>query len=208
MTDDDRSVVERSWARALPLYADRHLGTGERVLDHARALAVDLAGLRLDAATRAAGILFAAPEYLPGYRDTLGGELGEEVAGLVAGVARLHSLRLVTRGVAAQEASSGKSAQAEVLRKMLLAMVEDIRAVLVRLASRTQTLRFLTKAPPESQATQRAIAQETLDIYAPLANRRGVWQLKWELEDLSLRFLDPGTYKQIARMVDERRGER
>jgi GTP pyrophosphokinase len=84
-------------------------------------------------------------------------------------------------------------------------MVEDIRVVLIRLASRTQSLRFLVKAPDE---VRRAVAQETLDIYAPLANRLGVWQLKWELEDLSFRCLEPELYKRIAKMLDERRAER
>jgi GTP pyrophosphokinase len=88
---------------------------------------------------------------------------------------------------------------------MLLAMVEDIRVVLIRLASRTQTLRFLAKAPDH---VRQPIAQETLDVYAPLANRLGVWQLKWELEDLSFRFLEPELYKGIARQLDERRPER
>src|SRR5690606_7766660 len=93
----------------------------------------------------------------------------------------------------------------EVLRKMLLAMVEDIRVVLLRLASRTQTLRHLTNVEHEARAE---IARESLEIYAPLANRLGVWQLKWELEDLSFRFIEPDTYKRIAKMLDERRVER
>ena len=88
---------------------------------------------------------------------------------------------------------------------MLLAMVADIRVVLLRLASRTQTLRYLTRADDE---LRRPVAQETLDIYAPLANRLGVWQFKWELEDLSFRFLEPEVYQRIAGMLDERRGER
>src|SRR5690606_40498095 len=95
-------------------------------------------------------------------------------------------------------------AQTEVLRKMLLAMVEDIRVVLVRLASRTQTLRFYTDLSGDARVD---VARESLDIYAPLANRLGVWQIKWELEDLSFRFIEPETYKRIAKMLDERRVE-
>src|SRR5882762_10156682 len=95
--------------------------------------------------------------------------------------------------------------QNEVLRKMVLGMVEDVRVVLIRLASRTQTLRFFSKnASPERVS----YARETLDIYSPLANRLGVWQLKWELEDLSFRYLEPEVYKRIAQMLDERRVER
>jgi GTP pyrophosphokinase len=95
-------------------------------------------------------------------------------------------------------------AQIEVLRKMLLAMVEDIRVVLLRLASRTQTLRFY--AHPDDLRVQ--VARETLELYSPLANRLGVWELKWELEDLSFRFIHPDTYKKIAKMLDEKRSER
>src|SRR5690606_21969774 len=92
--------------------------------------------------------------------------------------------------------------QNEVLRKMVLGMVEDVRVVLIRLASRTQTLRWFSK---NESPERNAYARETLDIYAPLANRLGVWQLKWELEDLSFRFLEPELYKKIAEMLDEKR---
>ena len=95
--------------------------------------------------------------------------------------------------------------QSEVLRKMVLAMAEDIRVVIIRLASRAQTLRYLTK---HASDTRMAFARESLDIYAPLANRLGMWQLKWEIEDLALRFLDGDEYKRIAQMLDEKRGER
>jgi GTP pyrophosphokinase len=95
--------------------------------------------------------------------------------------------------------------QIESLRKMLLAMVEDIRVVLIKLAERTQTLRNLSGANPEQQEQ---IAQETQSIFAPLANRLGVWQIKWELEDLSLRYLQPALYKKVAGLLDERRMDR
>jgi GTP pyrophosphokinase len=95
--------------------------------------------------------------------------------------------------------------QIESLRKMLLAMVEDIRVVLIKLAERTQTLRHLSGANPEQQ---RQIAQETRSLFAPLANRLGVWQLKWELEDLSVRYLEPELYKKVAKLLDERREDR
>ena len=89
-------------------------------------------------------------------------------------------------------------AQAENLRKMLLAMVEDIRVVLIKLAERTQALRFLVDAEAAADEVRAHAARETLDLFAPLANRLGVWQLKWELEDLSLRALEPETYQRIA----------
>jgi GTP pyrophosphokinase len=141
-------------------------------------------------------VLFAAPKYLGGV-DRLAEAFGTEIAGLAAGVEKLYQLRVLTRASAAQ--------QSEILRKMVLGMVEDIRVVLIRLASRTQTLRWFAKHDGEER---RAYARETLDIYAPLANRLGVWQLKWELEDLSFRFLEPELYKNIAKMLDERRVER
>ncbi len=200
----ERELVVRAAAFAAPLYEGRLLGTGESALAHAYGLAANLAALRLDASTRAAGLLFAVPEYLPDAAAKLAARFDAAVAALVDGVARLNRLRVVTRGLAAADERDRQS-QAETLRKMLLAMVEDIRVVLIRLASRTQTLRFLADA---SDAARAPVARETLDIYAPLANRLGVWQLKWELEDLSFRFLEPELYQRIAQQLDERRAER
>jgi GTP pyrophosphokinase len=125
----------------------------------------------------------------------------------VGGISRLNRLRPITRDSVADAAESPEEmkAQIEVLRKMLLAMVEDIRVVLLRLASRTQTLRYYAASPDDLRAE---VARETLEIYSPLANRLGVWELKWELEDLSFRFLHPDTYKKIASQLDEKRTER
>jgi GTP pyrophosphokinase len=173
---------------------------------HALGLTQALADLRLDAETRAAGLLFNIPDCTERSAELLEAQFGKTVADLVAGIARLNSMRVVTRGLDSQGLSAeDRRAQAEVLRKMLLAMVGDIRVVLLRLASRTQSLRYLAAAP---EAERRAVAQETMDIYAPLANRLGIWQLKWELEDLSFRYLQPEEYKGIARKLDETRGER
>jgi len=197
--------LRRAYEFALLVYADKLLGTGEPVLDHALGLATSLAALRLDAETRIAGILFAVPQYLADSQEKLIAAFGPAVAALVAGIAKLNQLRMITRALAGQETGAARSAQAEVLRKMLLAMVEDIRVVLVRLASRTQTLRFMARSPDERR---RPYAQETLDIFAPLANRLGIWQLKWELEDYAFRYLEPELYKKIASMLDEKRDER
>ncbi|MDH5211022.1 MAG: bifunctional (p)ppGpp synthetase/guanosine-3',5'-bis(diphosphate) 3'-pyrophosphohydrolase [Betaproteobacteria bacterium] len=196
LAPEDRAVVASALAFAEPLYAGHALSTGEPVWPHALGLASSLAGIGVDPAARAAGLLFAAPKYLAA-GDTLGERFGAEIAALAAGVEKLYQLRVLTRATAAQ--------QAEALRKMVLGMVEDVRVVLIRLASRTQTLRWFARQPSTERA---AYARETLDIYAPLANRLGVWQLKWELEDLSFRFLEPETYKRIAKMLDERRVER
>ena len=205
LPEADAVRLRRAYALALTMYADKLLGTGEPALEHALGAASSLAALRLDAETRIAAILFAAPQYLPDSQDQLVAEYGPAVAGLVAGIAKLNRLRVITRALAGQENDAAHSSQAEVLRKMLLAMVEDIRVVLLRLASRTQTLRFMSRS---SDAQRRPYAQETLDIYAPLANRLGIWQLKWELEDYAFRYLEPELYKKIASMLDEKRVER
>src|SRR5712692_2091845 len=202
LADEERRALARAREFAANLYGEKLLGTGESAYEHALGVARNVAELRLDADARAAGLLFAVPAYLPGAEEKLKESFGAAVASLVAGISRLNALRVITRS-----AAQGKDpqSQAEVLRKMLLAMVEDIRVVLLRLASRTQTMRWLVNSP---EAARRELARETLDIYAPLANRLGVWQLKWELEDLSFRYLEPGLYKRIAGLFDDRRSER
>src|SRR5213594_3668759 len=202
ISDEDQRSLARALAFAADLYGEKLLGTGEPAYEHAVGTARKAAELRLDADARAAALLFAVPAYLPAAEEKLTESFGAAVASLVAGISRLNQLRVVMK-TAALGRDSGP--QAEVLRKMLLAMVEDIRVVLLRLASRTQTLRWLARAP-HAERTQ--LARETLDIYAPLANRLGVWQLKSELEDLAFRYLEPELYKRIARLVDERRGDR
>ena len=192
----ERSLVSRALEFAEPLYAGQRLSTGEPAWSHALGLGASLAAIALDAPGRAAGILFASPKYLDG-TDPLREAFGEEIAALAGGVEKLYQLRVATRGTPRE--------QNEVLRKMVLGMVEDVRVVLIRLASRTQTLRHFARS---SSAERLSYARETLDIYAPLANRLGVWQLKWELEDLSFRFLEPELYKRIAQMLDEKRLER
>src|SRR5688572_2384970 len=192
----DKALLARALDFAEPLYAGQVLSTGEPTWAHALGLAGNLAAIGLDGPGRAAGLLFAAPKHLGGL-EKLQAEFGEEVAGLAAGVEKLYQLRVATRG--------NPEEQNEVLRKMVLGMVEDVRVVLIRLASRTQTLRYFSKNPSAERAEY---ARETLDIYAPLANRLGVWQLKWELEDLSFRYLEPELYKRIAKMLDGKRVER
>ncbi len=200
--EEDRRLLARALEFARSVYGEKLLGTGEPAYEHALGLARNIAQLRLDADSLAAGVLFAVPAYLPDAEDKLSESFGATVAALVSGIDRLNRLRVVTRAAALGRDSAP---QMEVLRKMLLAMVADIRVVLLRLASRTQTLRWLARAP---EADRRPVARETLDIYAPLANRLGVWQLKWELEDLSFRYLEPELYKHIAGMLEARRSER
>src|ERR671919_2906940 len=181
----ERAMIARALELAEPLYAGQVLSTGEPCWGHALGLAAGLATIGLDAAGRAAGILFAAPKYLD-HPEEIKNRFGEEIAVLAGGVEKLYQLRLATRGTPHE--------QNEVLRKMVLGMVEDVRVVLIRLASRTQTLRWFAKNP---SAERLDYARETLDLYSPLANRLGVWQLKWELEDLSFRYLEPELYQRI-----------
>ena len=192
---DEAARISEALAFAEPLYAGQVLSTGEPVWPHALGLATNLAAIGVDPATRIAGVLFAAPKQLGGL-EKIEEQFGAEVAALAGGVEKLYRLRVITRG---------KENANEVLRKMVLGMVEDIRVVLIRLASRTQTLRWFARQPDDDRG---AYARETLDIYAPLANRLGVWQLKWELEDLSFRFIEPEMYKRLAKNLDERRVER
>jgi GTP pyrophosphokinase len=190
-------------------YAEKTLGTGESILQHALGMALIVASLDLDAEARIAALLFAASDHVPDCNERLKAGFGDTVAALVAGLHRLGSLRPLTRaaagGAAAGEGVAEVKAQTEILRKMLLAMVDDIRVVLLRLASRVQTLRFLNSRPGELRDE---MARESLLIYAPLANRLGIWHVKWELEDLSFRYIEPETYKRIAKMLDEKRSER
>src|SRR5712692_5008395 len=192
----EQALLGRALEFAEPMYAGQLLSTGEPTWSHALGLAASLASIGLDAPGRAAGVLFAAPKHLGGV-DALRERFGGEIAGLAAGVEKLYQLRVATRG--------NPHEQNEVLRKMVLGMVEDVRVVLIRLASRTQTLRWFAKNDSPERIPY---SRETLDIYSPLANRLGVWQLKWELEDLSFRYLEPEVYKRIAQMLDERRVER
>mgnify|MGYP000945723089 CR=1 FL=1 len=205
----ERMRLAVDFARAS--YGDGLLGSGEDVWGHALGMALVVAGLKLDADARVAALLFAVPAQHEHGLARVERDFGPSVAQLVGGISRLNRMRPITRGFVAHSVDSSDKnphemkAQIEVLRKMLLAMVEDIRVVLLRLASRTQTLRHFAVAPNELRAS---VARETLELYSPLANRLGVWELKWELEDLSFRFLHPAIYKEIARHLDEKRTER
>ena len=193
------------------IYGHRLLGSAEDIWGHALGMALIVAGLKLDADSRLAALLFAVPAQLEHGLLQIERDFGPGVAQLVSGISRLNRMRPITRGFVAHSVDSSEKnpqemkAQIEVLRKMLLAMVEDIRVVLLRLASRTQTLRHFAREPDELRVP---VARETLALYAPLANRLGVWELKWELEDRSFLFLHPAIYKEIARHLDEKRIER
>jgi len=174
---------------------------GEKLADRALGIAGIVAGLKLDPASIRGALLSVLPTAKAFDADEVATRFGADVAGLVAGVARMDSIRARSIGATPEE----RAAQSENLRKMLLAMVEDIRVVILKLAERLQALRWLMSG---DAAERRTTAREVLELYAPLANRLGVWQLKWELEDLSLRATEPDTYKEIAKLLDERRLDR
>lgn len=185
---------------ALPLYREDRLTDGEAVTRHALGMAAILATMRLDHEALAAAVLFAVPVRVENYGEKLREAFSPAILRLLEGFARMSQIRLLSAA-----AKAGGEAHAEALRKMLLAMAEDIRVVLIKLADRIQTLRFVAgrEAPGREAA-----ARETLDLFAPLASRLGVWQAKWELEDLSFRILEPKLYQDLARRLDERRADR
>ncbi len=199
-------VIRKACEFAAPLYHGQNDVTGKPLLQHAIGSASILIGLHMDHETIAATALHAVPNHLADWREVLTERFGRNVTRLVEGISDMERLRQFSEvGEAAFADKNEAAQQVEGLRKMLLAMVEDIRVVLIKLAERTQTMRNLSGASPE---TQRHIAHETHSIFAPLANRLGVWQLKWELEDLALRYLEPVLYKKVAKLLDERRVDR
>jgi GTP pyrophosphokinase len=204
-TPDERAAIARALDATREIYAELRTPDGELWRDRALGTAGIVAGLKLDADSVRAALLLGAP-FAPGFDAARFAEsFGGEIAQIVVGAARMGAIRSAP-GASAKE---DRDLQAENLRKMLLAMVEDIRVVLIKLAERTQALRFLVGSDDQASIEARArTARETLDLFAPLANRLGVWQLKWELEDLSLRSVEPETYQRIARLLDERRLDR
>lgn len=172
--------------------------SGEKLSAHALGTAAILAAMGFDVETVAAALLCGLPEKAL-QRETLLKQFGAHLTALVEGATKLARMdHLFT-------ALNAEGGQSEVLRQMLLAMADDIRVVFIKLAERTQALRELAD---KDDAQRRKAASEVRELYAPLANRLGVWQLKWELEDLSCRYLEPETYRQIARQLDERRLDR
>ena len=218
----DAQLVRKAWEFAEALYGAARLPTGEAIVAHALGTVRILDAVRADAPARAAGFLFSAAERLVKPEEQLKENFGDEIATIAIGVRQLARVGIATRplhravrsaegGTPGGKALDAKASerQAETLRKMVLAFSTDIRVVLVRLASRLQTLRWYAEnKTPLVEWTDPDIARESIELYAPLANRLGVWQIKWEIEDLAFRFLDPDAYKRTARMLDEKRVER
>ena len=194
--DADIAMVEKAYHFAQKAHEGQMRKSGEPYFFHPLTVAGILARLMLDPPTIAAGLLHDTVEDCEDVTlEVVTKEFGQEVALLVDGVTKLKRL----------DFSSRVEQQAESIRKMILAMSKDIRVVLIKLADRTHNMRTLKAQKPESQ---RRIAQETLDIYAPLAHRLGVYKIKQELEDLCLRYLDPEGYQNLIAKVGMKRSER
>ena len=193
-------ALDEGWLESVFSFAkDAHGGqtraSGDSFISHPLAVATILAEFELDPPTIAASLLHDVVEDTRVPLDEVERRFGPEIAGLVDGLTKLSKIPY----------QSKEDVQVENLRKMFLAMAKDIRVIIIKLADRLHNMRTLQSLPP---AKQQAIARETLEIYAPLAHRLGISKMKWDLEDLSLRYLDPPAYRDIADKVAKRRGER
>ena len=190
--DGDAELIRRAYGYALEAHEGQRRVSGGPYIEHPAAVALLLAQLGLDPAAIAAAFLHDVPEDTARTNEDIRREFGEEIARLVEGVTKLSQF-------------SGKSSderQAENIRKMFLAMADDLRVVVIKLADRLHNMRTLGALPPDKQ---HRISKQTLEIYAPLAHRLGIWQIKWELEDLAFKYLEPEQYRDLAEMLASRR---
>ena len=209
-TADRTPVMEhmlvRARAFAEPLIADETLETGENTLAHADAVAAIVASMGGSEAMQAASYLVYSCQHLNRPQEVIAKVFGENFAALAVETTKLVHVQKQTRtATVGAHSADGTGTQTENVRKMLLAFSRDLRVVMLRLASRLQTLRH---AAASRQPVPESVARESLQVFAPLASRLGIWQVKWEIEDLSFRFLEPETYQLIARLLDEKRVER
>jgi GTP pyrophosphokinase len=193
--ESDVATLERAYLVAERAHRGQSRLSGEPFITHPVAVAALLADLHLDSDALAAALLHDVVEDTPLALDQIQAEFGDTVAKLVAGVTKLGRIKL----------HSQAQVQAENIRKMLIAMAEDLRVVLIKLADRMHNMRTISALPEERQ---RRIAQETIDIYAPLAHRLGIWQMKGELEDLCFSVLDQDNYERVRQEVQLRRRQR
>jgi len=207
---DAADTVARARAFAEPLLAGESLGTAENTLAHADAVCAILASIGGSPAMQAGAYLVYACEHLNRPQEVLVKRFGDNLASLAMETAKLIRVQQQARAAQAIASTSAplaqtKATQTENVRKMLLAFSRDLRVVMLRLASRLQTLRHYAAS---KRAVPPSLARESLQVFAPLANRLGIWECKWELEDLSLRFLEPDTYRQVASLLQKTRTER
>jgi guanosine-3',5'-bis(diphosphate) 3'-pyrophosphohydrolase len=208
LSPEDRSLIERAYQMALRGHTGQKRASGEPYIQHCLAVAKILADLRLPGAAIAAGLLHDTVEDTSITLEMIGAEFGAEVARLVDGVTKLTQLPRVTREdgrTPIDEDARRKALDIETLRKIFFSIGDDVRVVVIKLADRLHNMRTLDYLPA---ARRKAIAQETLELFAPLANRLGIWQMKWELEDLAFKYVDPEKYAEIADNLEERRSDR
>jgi GTP pyrophosphokinase len=196
---DKVAVIQSAYDFSAQAHEGQHRVSGEAYIEHPLQVALTLAELQLDASSLAAALLHDVPEDCGVPIIDIETRFGSEVAKLVDGATRLGKISWAGEDIARRES------QAKNLRKMLVAMAEDIRVVFIKLADRLHNMQTLHVMPPQKQ---HRIAQETMEIYAPLAHRLGIWELKWQLEDLAFRYLEPEKYKQIAKLIASRRVQR
>ena len=200
---DDLSMIENAYHLASVAHEGQKRKSGEPYIIHPLDVSIILADLEMDQETIAAGLLHDVVEDTVYTKEELARRFGDDVANLVDGVTKLKKIKL--SGDYADKTQAQQEMQAENLRKMFLAMVKDIRVILIKLADRLHNMRTLQYQPPEKQ---KRIAQETLDIYSPIASRLGISKIKVELDDLSLRYLKPEVYQDLVLQVKERKSER
>jgi GTP pyrophosphokinase len=205
LTPNDGAIIERAYHKAEAAHAGQTRKSGEPYFTHCVAVATILADMKLDAEAIAAALLHDTIEDTSVTEDEIRREFGKTIANLVAGVTKLKNIPLRVDQNQVGRRSRDTDRELEYIRKMLLTMGDDVRIVLIKLADRLHNMRTLGYMSREKQIR---IARETMDIFAPLANRLGIWKLKWELEDLSFRYLEPEAYKNLAARIDERRAQR
>jgi len=198
---DKIAIVEGAYNFALKAHEGQVRKSGEAFIEHPLQVALILVELQLDASTLAAALLHDVPENCGISVAEIEAEFGADIAKLVDGTTKLGKFSWQAPG---KDVAAGQQ-QAENLRKLLVAMAEDLRVVFIKLADRLHNMRTLDALSPEKR---RSIAQETSEIYAPLAHRLGIWELKWQLEDWSFRYLEPRQYRQVVNLVATRRAQR
>ncbi len=195
LSDEDLAFVDKAYQYAKKAHKDQRRKSGEPYITHPTEVAYILSETRMDAPTLAAGLLHDTVEDTEISHEDLSREFSEEVANLVDGVTKISNIKI----------NSLTEAQSRNFRKMLVAMSKDVRVVVIKLADRLHNMRTLMALPEDRRIYK---AKETMEIYAPLANRLGINSIKWELEDLSFYYLEPKKYEQISKMVDESREAR
>jgi GTP pyrophosphokinase len=204
LPDDKLTLVENAYLFALKAHGNQVRRSGDPFITHPVETAMIVADLHLDEASLAAALLHDVPEDCGIPFSEIESKFGSEVSKLVEGVTRLDKISSQVQGLGLKKIGESEE-RVESLRKMFVAMAEDIRVVLIKLADRLHNMRTLKALPPEKQ---QKIAKETMEIYAPLAHRLGIYQLRWELEDLAFRYLQPDEYREVSRLISARRATR